>query len=68
MSATLAALITTLEPTWTVEIHEIRPALAQESTNAWNNAGTGARGPVRAELHARASRRLDRHQQGGDDQ
>jgi len=41
MSATLAALITTLEPTWTVEIHERRPELAQESSNAWNNAGTG---------------------------
>ncbi len=41
MSATLAALITTLEPTWTVEIHERRAALAQESSNAWNNAGTG---------------------------
>ena len=41
MSATLAALITTLEPTWTVEIHERRDALAQESSNAWNNAGTG---------------------------
>lgn len=41
MSATLAALITTLEPTWTVEIHERRPALAEESSNAWNNAGTG---------------------------
>ena len=41
MSATLAALITTLEPTWTVEIHERRAELAQESSNAWNNAGTG---------------------------
>ena len=41
MSATLAALLTTLEPTWTVEIHERRPALAEESSNAWNNAGTG---------------------------
>ncbi|WP_425484444.1 malate dehydrogenase (quinone) [Cellulomonas humilata] len=41
MSATLAALITTLEPTWTVEIHERRAGLAEESSNAWNNAGTG---------------------------
>ena len=41
MSATLAALITTLEPSWTVEIHERRAELAQESSNAWNNAGTG---------------------------
>lgn len=41
MSATLAALITTLEPTWTVEIHERRDGLALESSDAWNNAGTG---------------------------
>ncbi|MFI2754571.1 malate dehydrogenase (quinone) [Cellulomonas sp. P22] len=41
MSATLAALISTLEPTWTIEIYERRPGLAQESSNAWNNAGTG---------------------------
>src|SRR3954449_8019184 len=41
MSATLAALISTLEPTWTVEVYERRPALAEESSNAWNNAGTG---------------------------
>lgn len=41
MSATLAALITTLEPTWTVEIHERRAEVATESSNPWNNAGTG---------------------------
>ncbi|GEL93569.1 malate dehydrogenase (quinone) [Cellulomonas composti] len=41
MSATLAALLSTLEPTWTIEIHERRDGLAQESSNAWNNAGTG---------------------------
>jgi malate dehydrogenase (quinone) len=41
MSATLASMISALEPTWTVEIYERGPALAQESSNAWNNAGTG---------------------------
>ncbi len=41
MSATLASILTTLEPTWTVEVYERRPGLAQESSNAWNNAGTG---------------------------
>jgi malate dehydrogenase (quinone) len=41
MSATLAALITTLEPGWTVELHERRSALAEESSSPWNNAGTG---------------------------
>lgn len=41
MSATLASLLSTLEPTWRIEIHERRDGLAQESSNPWNNAGTG---------------------------
>ena len=41
MSATLASLLSTLEPTWRIEIHERRHGLAQESSNPWNNAGTG---------------------------
>ena len=41
MSATLASLISALEPTWSIEIHERRDEPAQESSNAWNNAGTG---------------------------
>ncbi|MDM8084616.1 malate dehydrogenase (quinone) [Cellulomonas cellasea] len=41
MSATLAAMLSTLEPTWKIEILERRPALAEESSNPWNNAGTG---------------------------
>ncbi len=41
MSATLASLLSTLEPSWRIEIHERRDAVAQESSNPWNNAGTG---------------------------
>lgn len=41
MSATLATYLHELEPDWTVEIHERLPAVADESSNAWNNAGTG---------------------------
>jgi malate dehydrogenase (quinone) len=41
MCATLGALVSELEPTWSIEIHERRDGLAQESSNAWNNAGTG---------------------------
>nr|WP_261797903.1 malate dehydrogenase (quinone) [Cellulomonas timonensis] len=41
MSATLAAMLSTLEPTWKIEILERRPALAEESSSPWNNAGTG---------------------------
>ncbi|WP_404853798.1 malate:quinone oxidoreductase, partial [Escherichia coli] len=41
MSATLGALLKVLEPTWTVRIYERLDAVAQESSNPWNNAGTG---------------------------
>ena len=41
MSATLASLITRLEPRWTVKIVERLDDVAQESSNPWNNAGTG---------------------------
>jgi malate dehydrogenase (quinone) len=41
MSATLAALLKELEPNLTIEIFESLGAVARESSNAWNNAGTG---------------------------
>ncbi len=41
MSATLATLINRLEPTWSIDIYERAGALATESSNPWNNAGTG---------------------------
>ena len=41
MSATLASLIQQLEPTWSIKIIERLDDVAQESSNAWNNAGTG---------------------------
>jgi malate dehydrogenase (quinone) len=41
MSATLGALLKLLEPTWTIEVFERLDAVAQESSNPWNNAGTG---------------------------
>ncbi len=41
MSATLGALLQQLEPDWTIEIIERLDDLALESTNPWNNAGTG---------------------------
>lgn len=41
MSVTLAVIIKQLQPDWTIEIIERMPELALESTNAWNNAGTG---------------------------
>ena len=41
MSATLGTLIQQLEPTWRIAIIEQRSDVAQESSNPWNNAGTG---------------------------
>ena len=41
MSATLGALLQQLEPDWDIQIFERLDDLALESTNPWNNAGTG---------------------------
>jgi malate dehydrogenase (quinone) len=41
MSVTLAALLKGLDPDLSIELHEALDAEAQESSNAWNNAGTG---------------------------
>ncbi len=41
MSATLGSLIQQLEPAWSITILEALPKVAQESSNPWNNAGTG---------------------------
>src|SRR6476661_6001987 len=41
MSATLAVLLKELDPGLTIEIIEVLASEAQESSNAWNNAGTG---------------------------
>ena len=41
MSATLGTLIKQLEPDWTIQIFERLGEVAMESSNPWNNAGTG---------------------------
>lgn len=41
MSATLGMLLRQLQPDWTIEIFESLEGVARESSNAWNNAGTG---------------------------
>ena len=41
MSATLAVFLKELDPDLKIEIHEVLGSEAQESSNAWNNAGTG---------------------------
>jgi len=44
MSATLAVLLKTLQPSMRIAIFEKLPGAAEESSNAWNNAGTGHAG------------------------
>src|SRR5262249_891260 len=41
MSATLAVFLKELAPGLKIQIHEVLSSAAQESSNAWNNAGTG---------------------------
>jgi malate dehydrogenase (quinone) len=41
MSATLAVFLKELDPSLKIELHEVLASAAQESSNAWNNAGTG---------------------------
>ena len=41
MSATLAVILKELDPRLKVELYEVLGSEAQESSNAWNNAGTG---------------------------
>ena len=44
MSATLASMLTNLDPTLTIEIYESLDQVALESSSDWNNAGTGHAG------------------------
>jgi malate dehydrogenase (quinone) len=41
MSATLGTLLKDLNPDWKIAVFERLSEVAQESSNAWNNAGTG---------------------------
>ncbi len=41
MSATLGTLISELQPDWKIAVYERLHDVALESSNAWNNAGTG---------------------------
>src|SRR6202453_2178396 len=41
MSATLAVILKELDPSLKIDMYEVLGSAAQESSNAWNNAGTG---------------------------
>ncbi|WP_295484964.1 malate dehydrogenase (quinone) [uncultured Pseudomonas sp.] len=44
MSATLGVWLNELEPSWSMEMVERLDGVAEESSNGWNNAGTGHSG------------------------
>jgi len=44
MSANLGALLKRLDPALSIQVYEVTEELAQESSNGWNNAGTGHAG------------------------
>ena len=44
MSATLGAMLKRLDPALRIQMYEVTAELAQESSNGWNNAGTGHAG------------------------
>lgn len=44
MSATLGAMLARVQPDWSIVVYERLGELAGESSNAWNNAGTGHSG------------------------
>lgn len=41
MSATLGTMLKELEPDWSIALYENLPQAGQESSDPWNNAGTG---------------------------
>jgi len=44
MTATLAYILHKLEPSWRIQVYERLPFFAGESSDPWNNAGTGHSG------------------------
>ena len=65
MSATLGALLRLVEPDWSITLIERLDGAAAESSDPWNNAGTGHSALCELNYTPRATRRLHRHQQGG---
>ena len=41
MSATLGVLLQQVQPDWSIQVYERLPEVGGESSDPWNNAGTG---------------------------
>ena len=68
MSATLAVLLKQLDPDLKIEVHEVLGDAALESSNAWNNAGTGHAALCELNYTPETRRRRHRHLTGVADQ
>jgi len=68
MSSTLGIWLNELEPGWTMEMVERLDGVAEESSNGWNNAGTGHSALAELNYTPRRQERQDRHLQGDRDQ
>ncbi|MEZ0362531.1 malate:quinone oxidoreductase [Mycobacterium sp. pUA109] len=60
MSATLAAMLSLLEPGWRIVVIERAADIATESSDPWNNAGTGHAGYCELNYDATAAARTSR--------
>ncbi|CAE7657366.1 mqo, partial [Symbiodinium sp. CCMP2456] len=61
MSATTGLLLKQLEPSWRIVMIERLDAVAQESSNAWNNAGTGHSALCEPNYTPQAGKHVDIH-------
>lgn len=59
MSATLAMLIRQLEPDWAITLIERLPGVSEESSDGWNNAGTGHAGYCELNYTPASGRQID---------
>ena len=64
MSATLGALLRLVEPDWSITVIERLDGAAAESSDPWNNAGTGHSALCELNYTPENAGRLDRHHQG----
>ena len=62
MSATLGALLRLVEPDWSITMIERLDGAAAESSDPWNNAGTGHSALCELNYTPENAGRLDRHQ------
>ncbi len=68
MSATLGAMLTELQPEWDIRVYEKLDYVAKESSDPWNNAGTGHAALCELNYTPRGCERPHRPEEGLADQ